>query len=332
MSDQVPAAPTVDRVVVLAGGLSYEREVSLRSGAKLAEALGDAGVEVQVRDADAGLLGALAADPPDVVWPVLHGASGEDGAIREVLALTGVPYVGAGPGACRIAFDKPVAKTVVADRSVATPDSVTLRSETFHDLGAPAVLDAVLARLGLPLFVKPARGGSALGAGKVTTAAELPAAMLACFAYGDTALIERFVPGTEVTVTVVDTGSGPVPLPAVEIVPLEGVYDYAARYTAGRTEFFCPARLPAEVGRAVAAAAVTAHRALGLRDLSRTDLIVDPAGVPYFLEVNVAPGMTHTSALPLTVRTAGHDLGELARAIAAAAIARTRTPAGSVSR
>ena len=166
-------------------------------------------------------------------------------------------------------------------------------------------------RLGLPLFVKPSRGGSALGASIVRKAEELPAAMVGCFAYGDTALIEKYIEGVEVAVSVVDLGDGPVALPPVEIVPDEGVYDYAARYTAGHTEFFAPARLRPEVAESCLAMAVTAHEALGLRDVSRTDIIVDADGNPYFLEVNVAPGMTETSLLPMAAEAADRDLGTL---------------------
>lgn len=302
-------------VLVLAGGLSYEREVSLRSGRRVSEVLRAAGVDVEIRDTDATLVPTVLADPPDAVFVTLHGGAGEDGAIRSVLELLDVPYVGAGPDACRVAFDKPTAKAVVRSVGLRTPDSVTLPKETFHDLGATAVLDRIVARLGLPLFVKPARGGSALGASMVSTAEELPAAMVGCFAYGDTALIEKYIDGIEVAVSVIDVGDGPEALPPVEIVPEEGVYDYTARYTAGRTEFFAPARLPADVSTACAEMAVTAHTALGLRDISRTDIIVDRSGQPYFLEVNVAPGMTETSLLPMSAEAAGQDLGTLYRTL-----------------
>jgi D-alanine-D-alanine ligase len=255
------------------------------------------------------------------VFPAIHGASGEDGSIQEVLTLLGVPYVGAPPDACRFAFDKPVAKAIARSAGLATPPSVTLPREIFHDLGAAAVLDRIVATLGLPLFVKPARGGSALGATRVSTAEELPGAMIGCFAYGDTALIEECVPGTEVAVGVVDLGNGPEALPAVEIRPLAGSYDYAARYTPGQTEFHVPARLPAAEAKAAAEAAVTAHRALGLRDVSRTDLIVS-AGQAHFLEVNVAPGLTETSTLPMALESAGHSLGTVCRDLLCLAAAR----------
>ena len=309
-------------VVVLAGGLSHERDVSLRSGRRAAEALRATGVEVAERDVDGGLLAAFTAEPPACVVPMLHGESGEDGAIREVLDLLGVPYVGADPAACRLAFDKPVAKALVAGVGISTPESVVLPHETFRELGAQDVMAAVVARLGLPLVVKPARGGSALGCTLVRDEADLPDAMVDAFAYGPVALIERFAAGTEVAVPVLDDGTGPRALPVVAIRADGGIYDYTARYTAGSTEFTVPAPLPADVLAECARVAVAAHEALGLRELSRSDLIVGADGSVQFLEVNVAPGFTETSLVPLSVEAAGLDLGDVLASLVRAASAR----------
>jgi D-alanine-D-alanine ligase len=329
----VTATPTrTGHVLVLAGGLSHERDVSLRSGRRVAEALRDCGLEVEVRDVDATLLTQLRDDPPRCVIPLLHGESGEDGAIRELLELTGTPYVGARPEACRVAFDKPVAKTVVAAAGVRTPYAVTLPHQTFRELGATSVMALLLTGVGLPLVVKPTRGGSALGISVVREPAQLPQAMVTAFAYGDTALVERFVPGREVAVPVLDTGAGPVALPAVGIEPDGGFYDYTARYTAGSTEFSVPAGLSEAVAAECARVALAAHDALGLRHLSRSDLIVDDAGGVHFLEVNVAPGLTETSTVPLAVHAAGLDLGRVvADLVAAAAAAGGRAPAAVAS-
>jgi D-alanine-D-alanine ligase len=299
------------KALVLAGGLSHERDVSLRSGRRVLDALRGAGVQAQVRDADAALLDALTTGGYDAVLVALHGGPGEDGALREVLELADVPYVGSTPSACRMAWDKPTAKAVAVRAGLTTPHAAVLPHATFRELGAGAVIDRLVAHLGLPLMVKPARGGSALGATAVTEAEGLPSAMVTCFSYGEAALVEQLVEGTEVAVTVVDTGDGPRALPAVEIRPLGGVYDYAARYTAGQTEFFAPARLSDGVAAEVGRVAVAAHEALGLRDLSRVDLVVDDAGVVHLLEVNVSPGMTETSLLPMAVEAAGLSLGVL---------------------
>lgn len=310
------------RVVVLAGGLSHERDVSLRSGRRVAEALRDAGVEVEERDVDATLLAALRQEPPACVLPLLHGETGEDGALQEVLELVGVPYVGSPPASCRIAFDKPVAKSVVAQHGVRTPEGLALPHETFRELGAASVMEAIVTRLGLPLMVKPAKGGSALGCSVVRTAEELPGAMVTAFSYGDTALVERFVEGREVAVPVLDTGDGPQALPVVSIEPDGGVYDYTARYTAGSTEFVVPAALDDDVAAACARVALVAHEALGLRDLSRSDLMVDADGQVWFLEVNVAPGLTETSTVPLSLQSAGHDLGGTMSSLVRSAVGR----------
>jgi D-alanine-D-alanine ligase len=311
------AAPDV---LVLAGGLSHERDVSLRSGRRVAEALRGVGVDVTVHDVDAALLPALREIRPTVVWPLLHGSTGEDGSIRDVLAMLGMRYVGSGPRASRCAWSKPISKTIALSAGLSTPRFVTLPQSLFRELGAQNVLTSVLEDLGLPLVVKPSRGGSALGVTVVRTAEDLPRAMVTCFAYGDTALIEQAVEGVELAVSVVDTGDGPQALPAVEIVT-DGPYDYDARYFPGRTEYFTPARLPEDVSDVVARTAVTFHEALGLRHLSRTDMIVDADGVPQILGTNTSPGMTETSLLPQAAVAAGHDLGTLYRSIARVAAA-----------
>ncbi|HQR28045.1 MAG TPA: D-alanine--D-alanine ligase [Nocardioides sp.] len=314
-------------VLVLAGGLSHERDVSLRSGRRVAEALRGVGVEVVERDVDAQLFAMLREEPPGCVVPMLHGDTGEDGSIREVLELLDLPYVGAPPAACRAAFDKPVAKAMVTRAGLSTPPSVCLPHETFRELGAAQVMAALVRRLGLPMMVKPAKSGSALGCTVVHDAGELPAAMVNAFAYGDVALLERFVTGTEVAVPVLDDGTGPRALPAVAISPDGGVYDYTARYTAGATEFVVPAPLETVLAEEVARVALTAHQALGLRDVSRSDLIVDPDGTVWFLEVNVAPGFTETSTVPLSIQAAGLELGAVCASLVSVARSR-RVPTG----
>jgi D-alanine-D-alanine ligase len=188
---------------------------------------------------------------------------------------------------------------------------VALPHSTFRELGAGAVLDLMVARLGLPLMVKPASGGSALGVQKVSRVEDLPAAMVSCFAYGDTVMVERFVEGVELALSVVDLGNGLEALPAVEIAPESGVFDYTSRYTPGLTEYHTPARVSEDVAARAAALAVRVHEVLGLADLSRTDAIVSPDGEVHFLEVNVSPGLTETSMFPMAVEAAGYELGEV---------------------
>lgn len=300
-------------ILVLSGGLSPERDVSLRSGRRVAEALRSARPDWEVREADvdAGLLPMLREHPPTCIVPMLHGAAGEDGALRDVLETLDIDYIGSDAAAARLAFDKPVAASLISGTGIAVPEFVVLPQSAFRELGAPAVMSAVAERIGFPMVVKPTRGGSALGVSIVHDASQLPPAMVAAFAYGDTAMMQRFVAGTEIAISVVDTAEGPRALPAVEIVPESGMYDYHARYTAGTTEFFCPARLSEDTATAVSDVGASVHGALGLSDLSRSDVIVDADGTVWFLEVNVAPGMTETSLMPQAIAEAGLGVGDV---------------------
>lgn len=309
-------------VAVLSGGLSHEREVSLRSGRRLSAALRSAGLVVEEWDADRNLLTRLKEHRPDAVVVALHGGEGENGSVQTILELAGVPFVGTDSRACRRAWDKPTAKGELARAGLATPEWAVLPHATFRELGAQPVLDSMVERLGLPLMLKPDQGGSALGAQVVRDAADLPAAMVGCLAYGNTVLAERYVEGVEVAVAVVDGPDGPHALPPVEIVPENGVYDYTARYTAGLTDFHAPARLDEKAAQAVGELAVAAHRLLGLRDVSRTDAIVAADGTVYFLEVNVSPGLTETSLLPMAVEAAGESLGEIYAGLVERAVGR----------
>ncbi len=311
-------------VAVLSGGLSHERDVSLRSGRRLSAALRSVGVAVEEWDADATLLERLRERRPDAVVVALHGIEGEGGSVQTVLEMLDVPYVGSDSSACRRAWDKPTAKTELARAGIATPEWVVLPHATFRELGAQPVLRAMVDRLGLPMMLKPHQGGSALGAQVVRDAEELPTAMVGCLAYGETVLAERFVEGVEVAVAVVEGSDGPVALPAVEIEPESGIYDYTARYTAGLTTFHRPARLADAAASAVADLAVAAHRLLGMRDVSRTDAIVAPDGTVYFLEVNSSPGLTETSLLPMAAEVAGRSLGDIYAGLIERAVDRSR--------
>ncbi|MBT2502149.1 D-alanine--D-alanine ligase [Curtobacterium sp. ISL-83] len=296
-------------VVVVAGGISHERDVSLRSGRRVADSLSGYGWQVDLRDADASLLPALAENRPDVVWPALHGASGEDGALRGILEAVDIPFVGSRSTSARLAWDKPTASALAARAGIRTPRSVTLSHDVFRELGAVGVLESIAAEHPVPLAVKPARGGSAQGVTLVEDVDDLPRAMVTAYTYCDDVVVEQLIRGTEIALGIIDTGDGPVPLAAVEIVPRSGTYGFEARYNAGETTFFTPARLSDDDASAAAQAAVAAHEALGLRHLSRVDLIVDAAGTPWFLEANVLPGLTETSLLPQALLASGFDLG-----------------------
>ncbi len=307
------------KIQVLAGGISHERDISLKSGRRVADALTEFGANVVIREPDSNLLANIAADKPDVIWPVLHGASGEDGALRDILTLTGVPFVGATPEASRLAWDKSIAKILVARAGIQTPPSITLPKETFRELDAESVLKSVTASIALPVVVKPARGGSAQGVSIVTKIEDLNRAMVDAYVYCDVVIIEKLIEGTELALSVIDLGAGPIALPAVEVVPRTGHFSFDERYTAGETDYFIPARLDAKTTEAARKVAVTAHEVLGLRHLSRIDMIVDANGIVWFLEANVLPGLTETSLLPMAITASGNSLGEVYYNLAEAA-------------
>lgn len=307
-------------VLILAGGMSHERDVSVRSGRRVQEALRSRGVRVSISDVDANVVDSLKNVGSGVVWPLLHGAAGEDGSLQSLLELTGVPFVGTSSSTARVAWSKPVAKEVLGRIGIATPRGVTLPQTLFRDVGAERVLDAIADNFSFPLVVKPARGGSALGVTYVTERSQLSRAMVHCFAYCEAALVEDAVMGTEVAVSIVGTGDEARVLPAVEIVS-NGPYDYDARYNAGRVEYFVPARLGESERAAITEAALSTHRELGLRDVSRIDIILSD-GVAHVIDVNTAPGMTETSLFPQSVASSGADLGAICESIAAGALAR----------
>jgi D-alanine-D-alanine ligase len=316
-------------VVVLAGGLTHEREVSLRSGSRLAQALRETGHDVTLRDADDTLLDWLADHRPDAAVIALHGGRGENGAVQAVLEMAGIPFPGTGSHEYRLAWDKATAKVLLRRGGYMTPNWVTLSHSAFRDLGASRLVSALAGHLAFPLMLKPHQGGSALGAAVVAEPDQLPAALVGAFAYGEVVLVEEFVSGVEVAVTVIDGPDGPLALPAVEIVPPGEIFDYEARYTAGLTTYHTPARLEGSTAAAVAHLAVAAHRILGLRDVSRTDAIVAPDGTVQFLEVNVSPGLTETSMLPMSVVAAGRELGELYTELIERAIDRSGRPSAT---
>ena len=309
-------------VLILSGGISHERDISLKSGRRVADGLLSHDVSVEIRDPDGSLIQHLNEAPPSVVWPVLHGASGEDGALRALLEMLGIPYVGSTADASRIAWNKPVAKSLVERAGVVTPRSITLSRDAFRELGAESVLETVTETFGVPLIVKPAQGGSAQGVSWVDSPEDLRKAMVHAFTYSDIALIERRILGVEVCVPIIDTGDGPRAIPAVEIEPISGHYDFEARYTAGATRFYTPPRLEEGVQKMVSDLALAVFDALGLRDLARVDFIIDSDNTAWFLEASTMPGLTETSSTALALDSAGYDVGGVYAALVDSARAR----------
>ncbi|MGV9181903.1 D-alanine--D-alanine ligase family protein [Arcanobacterium canis] len=295
-------------VAVLAGGLSHERDISLQSGRRIAAALTDSGIQAKVLDVDSQLLQRLEALEPDVAWPLLHGSTGEDGSLQDLLTLIGLPFVGSNADGCRLAADKAVAASVLGASGVHVPESTALPQSLFRDVGAGRVLDLIEDRYGFPVVVKPTKSGSSLGLTVVRSKAELPGAMVDCFAYGDSALIQKFIEGREFGVAVADFGDGAMALPPVEVVAT-GPYDFDARYNPGRVQYFVPARVDDVEREIIASLAVNVHKALGLKHLSRTDIILDNDGVAWFIDVNTSPGMTETSLFPLAAQAHAAEQG-----------------------
>jgi len=299
------------KVAVLKGGRSLERGVSLRSGARVEDALGRLEHEVVSIDVGSDLVKRLTADRPDVAFIAMHGVGGEDGTAQELLEILGIPFTGPGAAACARCMDKSLAKHMIREAGVPTPDWFAFNQAAFRELGAADALAQLERALGFPLVVKPSRGGSSLGIKFAGAAAEVPQALVAAFSYDDRVLLERFVDGRELAVGVL----GDEALPVVEALPAEGDrYDFEARYEIGRTRFVCPAELSEEEERRVVDAALGTYRALGCTGFARVDLILAADG-PWVLEANAIPGLTDTSLLPQAAEAAGMSFEALVERI-----------------
>lgn len=308
------------KVVILAGGISPERDVSLKSGRRLSDHLAEAGIENEIREPDELLIDYLATTKPDLVWSVLHGAGGEDGSIQKLLEMIGLRFVGAGSKEAKSVWNKATTKSLVAARGIATPDWIALPKNTFKQLNAKSVLGVVSKNIEFPLITKPVEGGSAQGVLRSENAKELGKSMVEAYAYGDEVIIEKFIQGTELAITVVDLGDGPTALPAVEISADSGNFGYQERYIPGETTFYAPARLDGQIAEKAAEMALSAHKTLGLGVFGRIDLIVDENNEPWFLEASVIPGLTETSLAPQAFIAAGWTLADAYKALAESAI------------
>jgi len=314
------------KVAVLKGGRSLERQVSLRSGAQIEDALQRLGHETVVIDVGPELVKQVRAAKPDVAFIALHGRDGEDGAVQELLGAIGVPYTGSGPSACIRCADKVLAKHLMRDAGVPTPEFHSFNETAFRELGAAAALTDIERSLGFPLVVKPAGQGSALGIKFARSSEDVPSALLAAFSYDRKLLLERYVKGRDLAVSVLDSedGSEAVALPVVEAVPRdEDFYDFEARYQIGRTAFVCPAELPQELAAQAQKLALQVYKLLGCKGFARVDLMLEQAsGELWVLETNAIPGFTETSLLPQAADAAGIGFDELVSRILLSAPAR----------
>lgn len=311
----------MSRVAVLKGGRSLERQVSLKSGARVEESLRRLGHEVIEIDVGSDLVSRLIDSKPEIAFVVLHGRDGEDGTVQELLEVLGIPYTGSRVSACIRASDKVLAKHAMRDAGIPTPDFFAFNETAFKGLGAAQALPAISSRLSFPLVVKPASQGSALGIKFAREAANVPTALIAAFSYDRKVLLERYIAGRELAISVLDQEGQARALPIVEAVPQqEDFYDFEARYEIGRTRFVCPADLDPELALKAQALALEAFRLLGCSTFARVDLMLDAETSELFvLEVNPIPGLTETSLLPQAADAAGIGFDDLISRILAVA-------------
>jgi D-alanine-D-alanine ligase len=315
------------RVAVLKGGRSLERQVSLRSGGRVEEALERLGHEVLSIDVGADLVDRLVEGAPEIAFVALHGRDGEDGTIQELLEIMGIPHTGSGVSACIRAADKVLAKHAMRDQGIPTPDFYAFNETAFRELGAAQALPAIEERLRFPIVVKPASQGSALGINFARTPADVPGALVAAFSYDRKVLLERHVPGRDLAVSVLEDQGAPRALPIVEAMPVrqseQDFYDFESRYEIGRTKFVCPAELGDEVTARAQEMALAVYELIGCSGFARIDLMLEQPGDDlYVLEANPIPGLTETSLLPQAADAAGISFEELIDQILSSALAR----------
>jgi D-alanine-D-alanine ligase len=306
------------------GGSSAEAEVSRSSAAGVAQALSASGHEVSLLELDRGTARALLELAPDVVFPVLHGPPGEDGTVQGFLEMLGLPYVGSGVSGSALAMDKHLAKFVFRAAGLPVADDWLIAAGSDPATAAADVRGA----LGDRIVVKPLRQGSAIGVTRLPNGGDAAPAIAAALAFGHGVLIERFVPGREITVGVLDLhGAAARALPVIEIrTAADEWYDFTNRYAPGRSQHVMPPDLPGDALARLQAIALEAHRALGLRDLSRADFLVTDLNEIVLLEVNSLPGMTPTSLYPEAAAAIGYPFEKLTDALIRSALARGLVP------
>lgn len=287
-----------------------ERDISLRSGRRVARALEELGHEVIALDMAPDLVKRLKGLRPDLAYIALHGKFGEDGTVQGLLDILEIPYTGPDALSSALGFDKVLSKELFLRNGIPTPPFQVLTEDTLQEMGAVEALPDIAQHLGFPLVVKPVAQGSALGVKIVSEPDMLPKAIQSALHYDHRVLIEKFVRGVEVAASILGNDELE-PLPLVESVPKEGFFDFDSRYTPGKTEYYCPARLDDSTATKALEVAMRCHRILGCQNVSRVDMIIDEEGVPQVLELNISPGMTETSLLPIAAEAAGMSFRDL---------------------
>jgi D-alanine-D-alanine ligase len=300
-----------EKIAVLAGGTSCEREISLISGKAVYGALSELGYPVIFVDAVGDFMETLKRENATFAFIALHGTFGEDGTVQRLLEKEGIAYTGPGPEASELAFDKEAAQTLFQKEGIRVPPFFVLKSAA--DIGKKPPL-------GTPLVVKPAKAGSSVGVTLLKDPEGYETACCEAFRYSDTVLVDRYIPGRELTVGVL----GEQPLPVVEVKVRRAFYDYEAKYRDAATQYEFPAKLTETERLAVTAEALKAYRALGAEVMSRVDLILGEDGLVYVLEVNTVPGLTSKSLLPKAAKAAGIHFPELCVKIMTLSMAKGR--------
>jgi D-alanine-D-alanine ligase len=301
----------MDKIAVLEGGTSPEREISLRSGEAIAKALREKGYEViELDPADYSdfysLISKLRTEKISIVFIGLHGGTGENGELQAALSLAGFKYTGSGPKACTLTMDKYVSKLMALDEGIPAPEYILMREDLLNDYQDPNDFSAIEAKLGLPIIVKPNDSGSSVGISIVEKLFELKEAVKLALTYSDSVLLEQYIPGKELTATVLDGKA----LPLIEIRPLNGWYDFNNKYSKGHSEYLCPAPVEESVSQLIQLYAERLWKVLGLKGYARIDFRYD-GNKPYFLEVNTLPGMTDLSLTPMAAKAVGINFPEL---------------------
>ncbi len=283
--------------IVAMGGSSLEREISLRSGHRVERALRTLGYDVHALDVGGGFIDRVIAEHPQFVFIAMHGRGGEDGTLQDLLETLAVPYTGSDPLASALCMDKMLFKRMLRLHDIPTPSFHSFNETAFRELGGARTFPRLLDELKLPAVVKPVAQGSAIGIKFVTSAEELPSAILGAFGYGDRVLVEERIMGRELAVTILDPShpsESPRPLPIVELFTPESFYSYEAHYTIGQLRMEVPAKLADSVRERVESVALRSYTLMGCRDFARVDLILDEHDVPQVLEINTIPGLTET--------------------------------------
>lgn len=304
-------------VCVLYGGRSLERDISLSTGHRVIRALEAKGYRVTPIDVDESLVRKLVELRPEGAFIAMHGKGGEDGTVQELLEILRIPYTGSGVLSSIRAMDKVLTKHILEADGIPTPPFYAFNDAAFREMGAKDTLDIIAEDLGLPVVVKPAAQGSAFGINFANEARDLPRAMVSALSFGRKVLLEKFVAGRELAVSILELDGEPSVLPIVEAKLRSGhtYYDFDSRYMAGETDFVVPAELDDAVADEVSRVALATYEVLGCRGFGRVDIILDEQQTPWVLELNTIPGLTETSTLPMAAEAAGLSFDELVATI-----------------